>query len=91
MMEKVYGVDIIFIRNLGGCDYSVECIGRHGSNIKLNFSQVESVEFNLKAPVEISHAYCQLSDKAPRVWNLKFAIPQNARIIYSGKIVIEFM
>lgn len=90
MEEKVYDVEMLYIHNTSERNYTVECLGRHHQNIRFTFSQVEGVELDARVPTEIKHSYLQLSEKEPKVWNIKLSYPMNVSIRMDGRVVIQF-
>ncbi len=90
MEERLYDIEMMYVQCTAGKDYVVECLGRQHQTVRLSFSGVEGVELVAKVPVEIRQSFLQLSDKEPRVWNIKFAFPVNVRVSMTGKILIEF-
>lgn len=89
MSEKVFDVEMIFIRNISGSDYSVECIGRHHLNNIYKFSGVQGIEIKASIPLEIKNSYMQLDDSQEKMWNLKLTKPHGLKISFMEKIVIE--
>ncbi|MCP4146905.1 MAG: hypothetical protein GY757_04060 [bacterium] len=90
MEEKVYDVEMMYIQNASEKSYTIEVQGRRGQNVKLNFTDVESVEFDAhNKPLEIKNSYLRMDDGQPKSWNLRFTFPTNFKIKYVGKIVIE--
>jgi hypothetical protein len=90
MEEKVNEVEMMYIQNTSGTNYSVELTGRRCKTTKLNFSHVEGVEFCLPRPLEVKHSYLQMAEGQNKMWSLKFVYPTNF-IIKSvlNKISIE--
>lgn len=89
MEEILNGIEMIYIQNTSGDNYSVECIGRHHQTTKLNFSDVEGIEVNAVSSVEIKQSFIQLSEEQGKMWNIKFTYPEKIAIKYLGKILIE--
>ena len=89
MEEKVYEVEMMYIQNTTGNDYTVETMGRRGRNFKLNFSDVDGIEVNAPKPLEIKNSFVRMADGETKVWNMRFAYPTNFKIKYMGKIIIE--
>lgn len=90
MAEKIYEVEMIYIQNPSGTNYSVEFAGRRIKTVKLNFSKVEGVEFNPKRPLEMKNSYIQMAEGQNKVWNLRLNYPTNFSVDYVlNKIVIE--
>lgn len=88
MEEKVYEVEMMYIRNTSGDDYTVETAGRRSKSVKLSFSNVEGIEIGGSIPFEIKNSYLQMRDGDQKMWNLRFNYPVNFSIKYMGKIVI---
>ncbi|MCP5106117.1 MAG: hypothetical protein GY950_22215 [bacterium] len=90
MEEKVYEVEMMYIQNTSGTNYSVEMTGRRCKNMKLNFSNVEGIEFNPQRALEIKSSYIQMSEGQSKIWNIKFAYPTNFGVKFIvGKIIID--
>jgi hypothetical protein len=89
MEEKVYEVEMMYIQNTSGSDYTVETSGRRTKSVKLNFSNVEGVEINSPKPLEVKNSFIQMNDGQSKLWNMRFAYPTNLLIKYNGRIVIE--
>jgi hypothetical protein len=89
MEERIYEVEMIYIKNTSGNDYSIEFMGRRINDVKLNFSNVESIEIDAKKGLEIKNSYIQMSEGQPKVQNYRFTYPVNLRVKYMGKILIE--
>ncbi len=88
MEEKVYEVEMVYIQNTSGSDYSVEAMGRRSKNIKLKFSNVEGIEIDSSKPLEIKNSIVQMGDGQSKFWNMRFAYATNISIKFTGKIVI---
>lgn len=89
MVQKVYEVEMMYIRNTSGNDYTIEVTGRRCKTMKLNFSNVEGIEIDAHKPLEVRNSYIEMSGDQASVWNLRFVYPTNFNIKYIGKIVIE--
>ncbi len=90
MEERVNEVEMMYIQNTSGTNYSVEMTGRRCKTTKLNFSNVDGVEFSLPRPLEVEHAYVQMAEGQNKMWSLKFVYPTNFIIKYVlNKINIE--
>lgn len=89
MSEKVFDVEMIFIRNTSGSEYTVECLGRNHQDSIFKFSGVEGIEIQASPPMEVKNSYMQLGDSQEKMWNLKLAIPCTIHISFMGKIVIK--
>ena len=89
MPEKVHDVELIFIENTSGRDYTVECVSRRGQSVRLNYTQVEGIELAARAPLEIKNSFLQLADGQPKTWNIRFDHPLSLSIQFVGKIIIE--
>lgn len=90
MEERVYEVEMVYIQNTSGDQYSLETMGRRSKNVKLNFSSVEGVEINSPRPLEIKNSLVQMNEGQPKMWNMRFNFPTNLSIKYSmNRIVIE--
>ena len=92
MEEKVLEVEMMYIQNTSGANYSVEVTGRRCKATKLNFSNVEGVEFQPSRPLEVKHSYMQMAEGQNKMWSLKFVYPTNFIIKYAlNKIIIEIV
>jgi len=90
MEESVREVEMMYIKNPSGDNYTVETMGRRSTPVKLNFSNVEGVEFNAaNKPLEIKNSFLQMKEGEPKIWNLRFGYPTNFSIKFMGKIIIE--
>ena len=90
MEENVNEVEMMYIQNTGGTNYSVETMGRRSKNVKLTFSDVEGVEFVATRPIEIKNSFIQMAETHPKMMNMRFSYPTNFKIQYiMGKIRIE--
>ena len=90
MEEKVYDVEMLYIRNTSGTNYVVETSGRRSKSLRLTFSQVEGVEISALRPMEIKNSYIQMAEGQDKTWNMRFGFPTNFSIKYAmGKIIIE--
>lgn len=88
--QIAYEVEMMYIQNTSGQNYSIEFAGRRCKAIKLNFSRVDGVEFSPQRPVELKNSYLQMADGQSKLWSLKFAYPTNFLIKYAmNRIVIE--
>lgn len=87
MEEKIFEVEMIYIQNTSGSDYSVEFVSRRNKTVKLNFSDVEGIELNATKPLELKNSYLRLGND--KIWNLRFNFPTNLKIRYMEKITIE--
>jgi hypothetical protein len=88
MEERVYEVEMVYIQNTSGSNYSVETMGRRSKNVKLNFSNVEGIEISSSQPLEIKNSFIQMNDGEPKLWNMRFAYACNISIKFTGKIVL---
>ena len=90
MEQKVKEVEMMFIQNTSGNDYSIECLNRNRQSTKINCPGVEGIEINgnMKT-VQIKHSFLQMSEGQSKMWNLRFAFPTDLIIKYVGKIQIE--
>ncbi len=92
MAENIYEVEMIYIQNPSGSNYSVEFTGRRCKTLKLNFSNVEGVEFNPLRPLEIKNSYIQMAEGQNKVWNIRLNYPTHFSIKFAlNKIVIEVL
>jgi hypothetical protein len=90
MEERVFDVEMMFIQNTSGTNYTVELTGRRRPTVKLNFANVEGVEFNPQRPLELKHSYIQMAEGQNKVWNMKFTYPTNFAVKFAmGKIAID--
>ena len=89
MQEKIYDVEMMYIQNTSGNDYTVETMSRRNKNVKLNFSNVDGIEINTKKPLEIKNSFLNMAENGSKVWNMKFAYPTNMKINFMEKIIIE--
>jgi len=91
MQEKIFDVDIIYIQNVSGTDFQIECISRRSKNTILNISKVEGIELTAKKPAEIKNSYLQFGENEKSVWNIRFAFPVNIVVTALSKIIIEII
>ena len=89
LAEEVRDVEIIYIQNTSGNNFSVETAGRQCQSVKLNFANVEGIEIDAKIHMGIKSSFLQMADGQDKMWNLRFNYPTNFKIRYTGKIVIE--
>ena len=89
MQQKIYDVEMMYIQNTSGNDYTVETMSRRSKNIKLNFSNVDGVEINTQKPLEIKNSFLSMAENGSKVWNMRFSYPTNIKINFIGKITIE--
>jgi hypothetical protein len=89
VQETVREVEMMYIQNTGGSNYTLETAGRRTQNVKLNFANVEGIEISAARPLEVKNSYIQMADGQPKMWNMRFAYPANFSIKYTGKIIIE--
>jgi hypothetical protein len=90
MEERVYDVEMMYIQNTSGTDYSVELTGRRRSTVKLKFPKAEAVEFKPQRALEVTHSYIQMGEGQNKIWNIRFAYPTNFSVKFvMGKIVID--
>jgi hypothetical protein len=89
MEEKLNEIDMIYIQNTSGNNYSIECVGRGKQSVKLNYSNVENIEINTPAALGIRHSYIQMAEGQPKMFNIKLEYPQSISIKFMGKIIIE--
>ena len=87
--ETVREVEMMYIQNTSANNYSIETTGRRTKSVKLNFSNVESIEIDASKPLEIKNSFLQMADGQSRMWNLRFPYPMNFKIKYMGRIIIE--
>ena len=89
MEEKLFEIDLIYIKNTGTNDYSVECTSRRGRSVILNYSNVDGIEINASIALEIKSAFMSCNENGDRIWNMRFNTPANLKINHSGKISIQ--
>ena len=89
LAEEVREVEIMYIQNTSGNNFSIETAGRRSKTVKLNFTDVEGIEIDAKIPLGIKSSFIQMADGQDKMWNLRFNYPTNFKIKYMGKIVIE--
>jgi hypothetical protein len=90
MEEYVNEVEMMYIQNTGGENYTLETMGRRSKNVKLNFSGVEGVDIVAKKPLEIKNSFIQMAENHPKMWNMRLSYPTNFKIhLLMGKITIE--
>ncbi len=87
--ETLRGVEMMYIQNTSGNNYTVETTGRRTQTVKLNFANVDGIELNTSHPLEVRNSYIQMNEGQPKVWNIRLQYPTNLKIKYMGKIVIE--
>ena len=80
---------MVFIENTGSRAYTIECMGSHRQNVKLNFDDVEGIEFNARSGFESRHAFLQMAEGDSKVLNIRFCYPVRLRISFMGKIMID--
>ena len=89
MEEKLNNIEMIYVQNTSGDNYTVECIGRRHQTTRLNFSNVEGIELSAISSVEIKQSFIQMSENQGKMWNIKFSYPERLSVKYVGKINIE--
>ncbi len=89
MEEKVYEIDMIYIKNSGTGDYQLELASRRGKSVILKFSKVEGLEINASIPLEVKNAFMSCNETGDKIWNMRFGSPANLKINFTGKIIIE--
>lgn len=90
MEERVKEVEMMFVQNTGGNNYTVECVNRNRQSTKINFSDVEGIEINGNAKaMQIKNSFLQMGEAQNKMWNVRFPFPTNLLIKYLGKIQIE--
>ncbi|MCU0285708.1 MAG: hypothetical protein MUF15_04845 [Acidobacteria bacterium] len=88
--QTIYEVEMMYIQNNTSNNYTVEVAGKRCKPMKLNFSNVEGVEFSPQRPVELKNSYLQMAEGQNKVLSLKFAYPTNFSFRYAlNKIIIE--
>ncbi|MCP4219642.1 MAG: hypothetical protein GY765_33730 [bacterium] len=91
MEECVYEVEMMYIQNTSGNDYTLEARGRRTKGVKLMFSNVDGIEFSPRKPLEIKHSYLCMNEGESKVWNLQFPYAMNFCIKFAlNKIMIDF-
>jgi hypothetical protein len=89
LAEEVRDVELMYIQNTSGDNYTIETQGRHSQPLKMKFSNVEGIEIDAKIPLGIRSSFLQMADGQDKMWNLRFNYPTNLKIKYMGKIIIE--
>jgi hypothetical protein len=90
MEERVYEVEMVYVQNTSGNNYTLETMGRRSKNVKLSFTDVEGVEINSPKPLEVKNSLVQMAEGQSKMWNMRFAFPTNLAVKYSmNRIVIE--
>jgi hypothetical protein len=90
MEESVTEVEMMYIQNTNGDNYTIETMGRRSKNVKLNFAKVEGVEIIATRPLEIKSSFIQMAENQSKMWNMRLSYPSNFRIRFiMGKITIE--
>jgi len=89
MEEKLFEIDMIYIKNTGEDNYSVECLSRRGRSVVLNYSKVEGIEINASVVLELKNAFMSGGNSGEKIWNMRFNTPANLKISHSGKILIQ--
>ncbi len=90
MEEYLNEVEMMYIQNTGGDNYTVETMGRRTKSVKLNFSKAEGVEIVASRPLEIKNSFIQMAENQNKMWNMRLSYPTNFRIrLLMGKITIE--
>ena len=87
--EELREVELMYIQNISGNNYSVETTGRRAKTVKLNFADVDGIEIDAKRPLEVKNSFLQLGE-GQKLWNMRFVYPTTFKIKYSmGKIIIH--
>lgn len=89
MEEKLFEIDLIYIKNTDSGNYSVECTSRRGKSVTLNYSNVDGIEINTSVALEIKNAFMSCNESGDRIWNMRLNTPANLKINHSGKISIQ--
>lgn len=89
MDEIINEVEMVYIQNTTGNNYTVETMGRRSKNFKLNFTKVEGIEINSPKPLEIKNSLVQMAEGQTKMWNMRFSYPITLQVKYNmGKIVL---
>jgi len=89
MEEKLFEIDVIYIRSNNGISYTLEFASRRGKSVVLKYPEVEGIEINAPVSMELQNAFMTCGKAGDRIWNIKLSTPANLRISYSGKILIQ--
>ncbi|MEN8222035.1 MAG: hypothetical protein ABFR36_02145 [Acidobacteriota bacterium] len=89
MEEKLFEIDMIYIKSSDGISYSIECASRRGKSVVLNYPDVEGIEINAAVTLELKNAFMTCSGRGEKIWNMRFNTPANLKISYSGKVLIQ--
>lgn len=89
MEEKLFEIDMIYIRSSDGLSYTIECASRRGKAVVLNFPNVDGIEIDAPLSLELKNAFMTCGSKGEKIWNMRFNTPANLKISYSGKVLIQ--
>lgn len=89
MEEKLFEIDMIYIRSNDGISYTLECASRRGKSVVLKYPEVEGIEIDAPVTLELKNAFMSCGAGGESIWNMKFNSPANLRISYSGKVLIQ--
>lgn len=90
MEEKILEVETLYIQNTTGNNYTIETGGRRCKPMKLNFTGMEGVQFNLSRALELKTSYLQMGEGQNKMCSMRFAFPCNLVVkAQLGKVVIE--
>ncbi len=89
MTEKVYEIDMLYIKNTDENNYIIECASRRGKSVVLKYSDVEGIEIDAPIPLEVRNAFISCNENSERIWNMRFSSPANLKIDFSRKIIIQ--
>ena len=89
MEEKLFEIDMIYIRSSDSVSYTIECASRRGKSVVLKYPEVDGIEINAPVTMELKNAFMSCSQEGERIWNMKLNSPANLKISYSGKVSIQ--
>jgi len=89
MEEKLYEIDMIYIKSSDGLGFTIECASRRGKSVVLKYPNVEGIEIIANLSLELKNAFMSCGKEGERFWNMRFHTPANLKITYSGKVLIQ--
>ena len=91
MEEKLFEIDMIYIKSNDGISYTIECASRRGKSVILKYPNVDGIEINASVSLELKNGFMSCGNKGEKIWNMRFCTPANLKISYSGKVLIQAM
>ncbi len=89
MEEKLFEIDMIYIRSSDGISYTIECANRRRKSVVLKYPEVDGIEINAPVTMELKNAFMSCGAHGEKIWNMKLNTPANLKISYSGTILIQ--